>query len=126
MIIEMKRIGICILILFLFCSCKTDKTFIYSRILKAHDVLLNDTVRVRAVFDNSSRKEMSLYLFPECECTSVEPSSFVLRPSEICLVDISFPADYVGYYEKLIFLQTQDVEVFDTIIVRGNVLRDVE
>lgn len=122
----MKRIGFCFLFVLLLCSCKTDKTFIYSRILKAHDVLLNDTVRVRAVFDNRSRKEMSLLLFPECECTSVEPSSFVLRPSSIFLVEISFPADYVGHYEKLIYLKTQDLEVLDTIVVRGNVLRDVE
>lgn len=119
----MKRyiFSISLALLFVFVGC--SKGVVYDKSIMIKDTIRDDSVHVALTIRNMSKDSAVLYIFPECDCTKVNPDQIQLKAHTNQNVMISFYLNSSSYFERLVYLLNEKTEKIDTIVIRGNLKR---
>ena len=101
------------------CSCSDEIQYDKSIIIR--NTQANDSVYVSFKIKNRSNNLISLVIYPECDCTLVNPEEISIEAHSNETVDVSFVANTPFYYERWVFLQRMGSDMLDTIVIKGNI-----
>jgi hypothetical protein len=116
----MRFLGLSLAVCMVSCECKDkDSSMEYPRLIEVENSVVLDSVHATFKLRNKSSEPIKLILIPECDCTGVYPEQLILKPHSGKKVNISFQVNTSGTYEKIVFLQREDVEEPDTVVIKG-------
>lgn len=119
----MKRHIFPVFLAFLFVLVGCSKGVIYDKSIIIKDAIRDDSVHVALTIKNMSKDSVVLYIFPECDCTIVNPDQIQMKAHMNQNVMISFYINSSSYFERLVYLLNEKTEKIDTIVIRGNLKR---
>ena len=116
----MKLVGWALIACIVACGCEgKDTAMEYPRLITVENSVVFDSVHTTLKIRNRSSEPIKLDLIPECDCTCVSPEQLTLKPHRTKKVKISFQVNSSGAYEKIVYLQREDAEEPDTVVIKG-------
>ena len=96
-----------------------DSSMEYPRLIEVENSVVLDSVHATLKLRNRSSEPIKMDLIPECDCTRVNPEQVIVKPYSGKKVKISFQVNTSGAYEKIVYLQREDVDEPDTVVIKG-------
>lgn len=116
----MKRNLLFTFLVLLFVSVGCSKGVLFDTSIIIKDPIVGDSVHVAFAINNLSKDSVLLYVYPECDCTIVNPNQIRMKAHTSVNVMISFYVNSSLSFERLVYLLNEETEKIDTIVIRGN------
>ena len=116
----MRLVGLALIVCLSICGCKgKGSTMEYPRLIEVENSVVLDSVHTTLKIRNRSSEPIELDIIPECDCTRAFPEHLTVKPRCKKKVKISIWVCNAGAYEKILYLQRENVEEPDTVIIKG-------
>ena len=116
----MRLAGLALTACIVACGCEgQDYAMEYPRLITVENSVVFDSVHTTLKVRNRSSEPIKLDIIPECDCTKATPEQLIVKPHCRKTVRISFQVNSSGAYEKILYLQRDDVEEPDTVVIKG-------
>lgn len=116
----MRLVGLALIVCLAICGCDgNDSSMEYPRLIEVENSVVLDSVHTTLKIRNRSSEPIELDIIPECDCTRAFPEHLTVKPRSKKKVKISIWISSAGAYEKILYLQREDVEEPDTVVIKG-------
>lgn len=116
----MRLVGWALIACMVACGCEGNDTAMeYSRLITVENSVVFDSVHTTLKIRNRSSEPIKLDIIPECDCTRAIPEQLTVKPHGRKKVKISFHINSSGAYERILYLQREDMEEPDTVVIKG-------
>ena len=116
----MRLVGWALIACIVACGCEGNDTAMeYPRLITVENSVVFDSVHTILKIHNRSSEPIKLDIIPECDCTRAIPEQLTVKPHGRKKVKISFQINSSGAYERILYLQREDMEEPDTVVIKG-------
>ena len=112
--------GWALIVCMVACGCEgKDTAMEYPRLITVENSVVFDSVHTILKIHNRSSEPIKLDIIPECDCTRATPGQLTVKSHSRMKVKISFQVNSSGAYERILYLQREDMEEPDTVVIKG-------
>lgn len=116
----MRLIGLALVVCLTTGGCKgKDSTMDYPKLITVENTMVFDSVHTTLKILNRSSEPIKLDIIPECDCTKANPERVTIKPHRKEEIKVSFWISSSGAYERILYLQRENVEEPDTVVIKG-------